>query len=318
MVLADYVDLEKRRIKLGMNKTDFARINGLNVNTYRRATNEAMQPRPTNGNGHKQAAEAKQEAPRTADNLPKIPAHRPRAERRLLRSCVLDIETLDFDAVGYAGIMTTACVLPLDSDDIVTVSLHFEDHGDDRRALVDLFREIWKYDTLIWQNGAAFDANWLNTKRIYYGMPDLRSWIYFDTYQVARNVALASGGKSLGNLIDFFGLTAEKTAIRKTSRSYARSWDRQEFDAMMANDEYHCQQDVLGQRELFDVLFPYSMGLRDNPFKMTKWKVGVPDFDGWMAQWEVAQRKLKEQRAEELGGGGRIQREAVAAGMAKG
>ena len=236
-----------------------------------------------NGNGHK---------PHEAPPMPQMPPHRPKAKRRLLRVGVFDIETQSFDAIGEDGIFTCGCILPLNSDEIITSRLEYSDKGDDRRALVEFIGELWNFDLLIGHNITAFDLNWINTRRMYHGMPDLRSWLLFDTYQASRAIAMSSGGKSLGNLEDVFGLEGVKTTIRKTTWSKARSQNRDVFEATLAQTIYHCEQDVIGQRELFDVLMPYAMTLNTSQFKQTKWKIGIPSWDGWLAHWKIAQKEV--------------------------
>lgn len=293
----DYPQLEAARLKTDFSKADWARLHNVNVNTYRRETNGN---KPA-GNGHKAAEIAPQKPPEAhseAEPHKTIPPHRPRAARRLMRVGVFDIECQSFDAIGDDGVFTCGCILPLDSEDIFLSRLEYSDDNDDRRALVEFIGEMWKYDILVGHNIMAFDLNWLNTRRMVHGMPDLRSWLVFDTYQASRSSAWATGGKSLGNLEDVFGLTGIKTTIRKQTWSGARSRDRERFDAVMEAVIFHCRQDVIGQRELFDVQLPQAMMLGTSQFKPSKWRIGIPDWDGWLAGWEVAQRKLKEQRAK--------------------
>lgn len=295
MVLADYNTLEQRRHATGLTKKDFALANGININTYRRATNELPPPK-SNGNGHKAQPAAEKVAGREEPRI-SMPPHRPKAARRLMRAGVFDVECQSFDAIGDDGVFNCGCILPLDGDRIITSRLEFKDHGDDRRAMAEFFGELWKFDILIGHNITAFDLNWLNTRRMYYGMPELRSWLLFDTYQASRSIAMASGGKSLGNLEDVFGLDGIKTTIRKTTWSQARSQDREVFEAAMALIVYHCEEDVIGQRNLFDVVMPYAMTLNTSQFKQSKFKLGIPSWDNWLAQWKAAQQLLKDQRA---------------------
>jgi hypothetical protein len=278
----------------GVTKAQWATAHGINPNTYRRATNE-IAPKNGNGNGHKAQAveiEPTREGPKIA-----MPPHRPKACRRLMRAGVFDVECQSFDAIGDDGVFNCGCILPLDTDKIITSRLEFKDKGDDRRAMVEFFGELWQFDILIGHNITAFDLNWLNTRRMYYGMPELRSWLLFDTYQASRSIAMATGGKSLGNLEDVFGLDGIKTTIRKATWSQARSQDRDMFETAMELIVYHCEEDVIGQRNLFDVVMPYAMTLNTSQFKQSKFKLGIPSWDNWLAQWKVAQDALKAQRA---------------------
>lgn len=227
-----------------------------------------------------------------------MPPHRPRAPRRMMRVGVFDIECQSFDAVGQDGMFTCGCILPLDSDDIFTARLEFKDKGDDRRAIVEFIGELWKYDLLVGQNIIAFDGNWLNTRRMYHGMPEMRGWYLFDTYQAARSLALATGGKSLGNLIDVFGLDGEKTTIRKTTWSQARNhYDKETFERAMSLIVYHCEQDVIAQRDLFDELMPMTLTLNNSQIKVSKWRGGIPSWNMWLAAWKEAQKATRRETA---------------------
>lgn len=282
----DYALAEVERMKAGRSKKEQAEIMGIVQSTYRRNSNNLPS---NNGNGHGHAVSATVHPEASVE----LPPHRPRSPRRLCRAAVFDIETQNFNAIGYSGVFVCGCILPTDTDEVITSQLSYRDRGDDRRALTEFIGKLWEFDILIGHNVIAFDLNWVNTRRMYYGMPDLRSWMVFDTYQAARSIAMASGGKSLGNLTDVFGLDGEKTTIRETSWSKARSSRSEEFEAAMGQIVYHCQQDVIAQRNLFDTLMSYSMTLAQPQFKMTKWKTGIPAWENWQSQWRAAQRSMR-------------------------
>lgn len=191
----------------------------------------------------------------------------------LLRPAVYDIEVTDFNTNGYGGIMIMCCILPLDSDEVTTIGIDFSDAHDDRRVLAEIREELAKYDILIGHNIAGFDANWINSKLMFYGMPPLRTHLYFDTYQIAKSMAIKTS-KSLGNLMDYFAIPAEKTSIYQTSWMNILSPKREVFEDAYDHIQYHCEQDVIGTRKLFDVLYPYSLALGTaNPLKVSKARV---------------------------------------------
>jgi uncharacterized protein YprB with RNaseH-like and TPR domain len=200
--------------------------------------------------------------------------------RQLFKAAVYDIECTDFKAEGYAGIFVCCSILPTDSDNMVTPQLQHKDTPDDRRALWETIRELWKYDLLIAQNGKAFDLNWLRTRLAYYDWPTPRAWWHFDTYQTAKSWAFKTG-KSLGNLTDFFGLGGVKTTVYRTSWSKVFSPYEAEFKDAIEDIVYHCEQDVIMTRNLWDVLMPIALELNPNQIKVTKWKTGITDFETW-------------------------------------
>ena len=194
---------------------------------------------------------------------------RPPASRVMMRAAVYDIETTDFGTEGYAGHLVTCCILPLESEDVITLSITFDEHENDLRLLREVAAALNSYDILIGHNIQAFDANWLNSRLMYHRLAVLNTSLVFDTYQVAKSLAIRTR-KGLGNLLDYFGLEGVKTTIYRTSWNNIRSPYRGEFEHTLAEIEYHCQQDVIGNRNLFDVLYPYALSMRANPFKLSK------------------------------------------------
>lgn len=183
---------------------------------------------------------------------------------------VFDIEVTDFKTEGYVGHFLCCSFLPLDTDKVKTIQIKFDDHGDDREALKLVAKELAKYSYHIGHNIATFDYNWLNSRMMFHGMDTLNTALYFDTYQVARSLGIATR-KGLGNLLDYFGLEGEKTAIYRTSWSGTFSPHKEEFKRTMDNIVYHCEQDVIGNRNLYNVLHYYAKrNGRINPWKVTK------------------------------------------------
>jgi len=217
------------------------------------------------GRGEQDAGEQVEDVTMHVD-LPK----RKKASRVLLRAAVYDIEVTDFKTEGYGGIMIMCCVLPLDSERVKTFGLRFDDQRDDRRVMDEIRAELAQYDILIGHNIASFDANWLNSRLMYHGMSPMRTHLYFDTYQVAKGLGIKTW-KNLGNLLDYFGLEGEKTSIYRTSWMNITSPHKSEFDRAYQDIQYHCEQDVIGNRNLFDVMYPYALANgRGNPFKLSK------------------------------------------------
>ena len=207
----------------------------------------------------------------TKTNYRRIPS-----KRVLFKGAVFDLETTDFNTAGFQGHLVCACVLPLDSDEIQTVQIEFNDHKDDRRVLKELIDLLSGYDLLIGHNIASFDLGWLDSRRMFYGWPSLRSWYYFDTYQVSCSLAIKAGSKRLGWLGDYFGLEGEKTAVYPTSWHMVSNTYEQEYREARQEIVYHCQQDVKSNRNLLDVLFPEALTLKNCQIKQTKWATGIP------------------------------------------
>jgi len=197
------------------------------------------------------------------------------AVRVLLRAAVYDIEVTDFGTEGWGGRMILCCVLPLESDTVKTIGIRFDERGDDRRVLREIGEELAKYDILIGHNIASFDMNWLNSRFMFYGMPPMKTHLYFDTYQVAKGLGIKTR-KSLGNLLDYFNLDGEKTSVYRTSWLKVLSPHKWEFEEGYKDIAYHCEQDVIGNRNLFDVMYPYALANgRVSPFKLSKMRNGT-------------------------------------------
>jgi uncharacterized protein YprB with RNaseH-like and TPR domain len=177
---------------------------------------------------------------------------------QFLNAVVFDIETTDFGTEGYSGRLICCSFLPLDSAEVITLETTFDDHGDDKTLLQNVAKQLSKYAFHIGHNIAAFDYNWLNSRLRYHHLETLDSAFYFDTFQVAKSMGLATS-KGLGNLIDYFGLEGIKTTIYRTSWSRISSPNAQEFEEALESIVTHCQYDVEANRRLFDVLLPYSL-----------------------------------------------------------
>lgn len=202
---------------------------------------------------------------------------RPANGHRIGRFAVFDIETTDLAAVGRQGFLVCCSILPLEADEPYTLTLAFgENSGSDRRLVADVLGELSRYDFLVGHNVTAFDLNWLNTRRTLHGLPAMRRWFVFDTYQVARSLALRVTRKSLAFLCDAYGIECIKTGVYPSAWHEIRSGTEWEFRAAMDDITYHCEQDVLANRRLFERLWCDAFGLPNNPLKL--YKVGnVPE-----------------------------------------
>lgn len=202
---------------------------------------------------------------------------RPVDGHRIGRIAVFDIETTDLAAVGRQGFLVCCSILPLEADEPYTLSLAFgENSGSDNRLLADVLAELARYDILVGHNICAFDLNWLNTRRALHGLPAMRRWYVFDTYQVAKSMALRVTRKSLAFLCDAYGVECVKTGVYPASWHEIRSSVERDFRTAMDDIVYHCEQDVLSNRRLFERLWPDAFGLANSALKL--YKVGnVPE-----------------------------------------
>lgn len=188
-----------------------------------------------------------------------------------LKAAVFDIEVMDFRSGGLLNHMICTSVLPLDSDDVTTLKLKFSDNGDDVRLLKDTVNELCKYDILIGHNIIAFDFNWLNSRLMYHDLPPMpKRWLYYDTYFAAKRMAIKSARKSLGFLGDYFKLEGDKTAVMPVAWQRVASRNKNEFNIGLREIVYHCEQDVLLNRNLFYALWPRDRSSVNLPFTK-KW-----------------------------------------------
>lgn len=201
--------------------------------------------------------------------LPSVPRLNVLPQR--FNGVVFDIETTDFGTEGYAGFLVCCSFLELDSDTVETIEIRFEDGRSDERILKLVAKKLSNYTIHIGHNIAGYDYNWLNTRLSYYRLPNLDTAMYFDTYQVAKSLAIKTS-KSLGNLIDYYGLEGVKTTIYRTSWNQVRSAIEAEFDDALDEIVEHCEHDVLANRELlYKVILPDCMtNGRLNPLKITR------------------------------------------------
>lgn len=190
----------------------------------------------------------------------------------LNETVVFDIETTDFGTDGYLGRLVCCSFLPLGSNEVETLAIRFEDGGNDKELLIEVAKKLAQYRFHIGHNIATFDYGWLNARLMYHGLEPLDGAVYFDTFQVAKSLAIKTS-KSLGNLIDYFGLEGIKTTIYRTSWSKVLSPDRDEFEDGLADIVYHCEHDVKANRNLYYPMHWYGIkNGRTNPWKITKFR----------------------------------------------
>jgi len=186
-------------------------------------------------------------------------------------AAVFDIETMSFFTGGVRNHIICTSVLPLKADKPTTFTLKFSDAGNDKKLIDNIVSELEKYDILIGHNIIAFDFNWLNSRIIYHGMPPMgKRWLYYDTYFAAKRIAIKTDRKSLGFLADFFRIPGEKTSVLPVSWGMIDSRNEDEFDEAMEDIVYHCEQDVLLNRQLFYALWPRDHSLGNLPITK-KW-----------------------------------------------
>jgi uncharacterized protein YprB with RNaseH-like and TPR domain len=187
-------------------------------------------------------------------------------ERVLMRAAVFDIETTSLKAGGVQDHMVCTSILPLDSDEVITHAIAFEDHRDDKRALLEVMEALQDFQILIGHNVTAFDTGWLGSRLAYHGLPiPPHRWLLYDTYQAARRMAIKADRKSLAFLCDFFQVKFVKTAIYPVSWSMIDSPHKAQFEQALADIVYHCEEDVLANRKLFDALWPLDRGMVNLP-----------------------------------------------------
>jgi hypothetical protein len=191
------------------------------------------------------------------------------SKRPLLRAAIADIEVTDFNSEGFGGYLICVCILPMDADKPQTLTIQHNEFGDDRRLLIDVCAALSEFDIISGHNWSAFDQNWVNSKLMFHRLPPLRTHWILDTYQVTRAMGLKTR-KSLGNLIDYFGLEGEKTTIYRKSWNDIRHPDIEVFQKTLASVVYHCEQDTIANRNLLEVLLPYALTMQVNPFKLSK------------------------------------------------
>lgn len=177
------------------------------------------------------------------------------------RSCIMDIEvnSPSFNRMGrYSHFLICTSFYPLDGDGPYTLTLNFEDRRDDRRLLWEVLNEMAKYTFVIGHNVKGYDINWLLTRVMFYGWEIPKRLFYYDTYQAARRIPIATK-KGLGSLMDFFRYKdAEKTQIMPLNWDRISSNKPKDFYEALDQVVYHCENDVIGNRYIYDVLMQYD------------------------------------------------------------
>ncbi len=231
------------QVKETMTRKQFAKLQGIKASTL---TGKLARAKKKKSNGE---AEAKTSYPPV-----------------LMRAAVFDIETTDFTTGGVRDHLICTSVLPLDSDKVTTLSIKFQDYRNDKKLLEKIVEELNKFDFLIGHNIAAFDFNWLNSRLMYHNLPNFsKRWLYYDTYQAAKRLAIKSKRKSLVFLCDYFRVPCIKTSVYPVSWGMIDSPDKRAFNPALRDIVYHCEEDVRSNRELFYAMWPRDKGLMNLP-----------------------------------------------------
>jgi hypothetical protein len=177
------------------------------------------------------------------------------------RTAVVDIEVLSpsFNRMGrYSHFLLCASFLPLDTGEVYTHSIQWKDQRDDRRVLHEVLNEMAKFEFVIGHNVKGYDINWLMTRCMFYGWDVPKRFFYYDTFSASKRIPIATR-KSLGHLMDFFRIDeAEKTQIMPMHWDKVRSPIETDFNEAMADVVYHCENDVVGNRRLYDIVYRYD------------------------------------------------------------
>jgi hypothetical protein len=177
------------------------------------------------------------------------------------RTAVVDIEVLSpsFNRMGrYSHFLLCASFLPLDTAEVYTLNLRWEDQRDDRRLLHEALNELAKFEFIIGHNVKGYDINWLMTRCMFYGWYVPKRIFYYDTFSASKRIPIATR-KSLGHLMDFFRITeAEKTQIMPVEWDRVRSPHQKDFEEAMSKIVYHCENDVVGNKRLYDIIYRYD------------------------------------------------------------
>jgi hypothetical protein len=186
------------------------------------------------------------------------------------RAALFDIETTDFNTGGIQNHMLCTSILEIGTGELNTYRLRFSDKGDDRRLLSTVVKELEKFDFLIGHYIISFDLNWILSRLMFHNMPSPNTaWFYYDTFYAAKRIALRTR-KSLEFLIDFFRVEGEKTRILPVKWQLCTSRKKNEFYTGMKDVVYHCEKDVLANRQIFNALFPRDRKLVNLP-RTRKW-----------------------------------------------
>lgn len=177
------------------------------------------------------------------------------------RSTIFDIEvnSPSFNRMGrYSHFLLCASFFPLDTQEVYTLPLKWEDQRDDRRLLHEILNELAKFEFVIGHNVKGYDINWLMTRCMFYGWDTPKRLFYYDTYSASKRIPIATR-KSLGHLMDFFRITeAEKTQIMPLHWDKTSSPHKEDFDSAMSEVVYHCENDVVGNKRLYDIVYRYD------------------------------------------------------------
>lgn len=169
-----------------------------------------------------------------------------------MQSACFDIETSGLDAIG-SGTLLCAVIKPLNK---AAVTLRADEMGckpgSESKLVRAVIGELAQYDLLIGHNIVRFDIPWLNSRAVFFGLPErVKPFAAYDTMRAFGRLnwktvlnGYGKPAKSLGHIIDFFGIEQEKTSIFPRAHWEAVWKDKADRTKAMDDIALHCYKDV--------------------------------------------------------------------------
>jgi uncharacterized protein YprB with RNaseH-like and TPR domain len=169
-----------------------------------------------------------------------------------MQIAVFDIETTGLDAIG-SGALLLAVIKPVNRG---STTLRADEvgckPGNEKKLVAAVIAALEPFDILIGHNIFKFDIPWLNSRAVFFDLPQrVKPFAVYDTMRAFGRLnwktVLNSYGKptkALGHVIDFFGIEQEKTAIYPRAHWEAVWNNRGERIKTMDEIAAHCYADV--------------------------------------------------------------------------
>lgn len=158
--------------------------------------------------------------------------------------CSFDIES--FGLRGDYGSIICVSIKPYQEE---AMTFMIEQPGNDRKVIREAAEELRKYKLWITYYGKLFDFKLLNTRLLKWNLPDLKSQLHLDLYQIAK-AHLLTARRSLGHLNSWLETYDQKMSV--SADEWVRLMSGNPQSKKILQDR--CESDCKNTEDLYEYL----------------------------------------------------------------
>lgn len=157
------------------------------------------------------------------------------------------VAMLDIEATGLRADYNSVLVVSFKPHGKKPISSIAARPGDDRDLMIWVREQVAKYPLLVTYYGKGFDAPMLNSRLLFWNLPELPKHHHLDLYWLVKG-RLKTARKSQAHLLEWLNLPEEKMTLS------ADVWNRvlSHYDETIGTLVKRCESDVRGLEVLYD------------------------------------------------------------------